>query len=81
VQRLERGCDLLHEVEVDRSETARIDIGLGLTQARSTVFIRSDVQERPGYWAASSVNSCLISAIDPGWPGARTAPCGVSASG
>ena len=48
VQRLERGCDLLHEVEIDRSEAARVHVGLGLAHAEVNRLVRADVQERAG---------------------------------
>ena len=48
VERLERGDDLLHEVEVDLAEAAGVDIGLGLADAEVDGLIGADVQERAG---------------------------------
>ena len=44
----ERGDDLLHEVEVDGGEAARVDVGFGLAEAEVDGLVRADVQERAG---------------------------------
>ena len=48
VQRLQRGDDLLHEVEIDRAEPARVDVGLGLADAEVDGLVGADVEEGAG---------------------------------
>ncbi len=48
VQRLERGDEALHVVEVDGGEAAGVDVGLGLAEAEVDGLVGADVEEGAG---------------------------------
>jgi hypothetical protein len=78
---LERGDDLLEEVEVDGGEGAGVDVGFGLAEAEVDGFVGADVQEGAGVFGGELGELLLDEGEGAGLAGGEDCAVGVSASG